>query len=58
MNRKEWLFIAIATFITVCAWAIFDILHTRSNVDISPKVQELIEPIEPEFDQEAIKSLE
>lgn len=49
MTKKEWLIAAILTFITVCAWVIFDIIHARSQVQISPKLQEVIEPISPEF---------
>lgn len=50
MNRKEVLVVAIMTFITICAWVIFTIIHTRSKVEISPKLQEVIEPINPNFD--------
>lgn len=49
MTRKEWFIAAVLTFITICAWVIFDILHERSKVEISPKVQEVIEPIDPNF---------
>ncbi len=49
MTRKEWLIAAVLTFVTICAWVIFDILHTRSQVEISPKIQEVIEPINPKF---------
>lgn len=49
MTKKEWLIAAILTFITVCAWVIFDILHTRATVEIPPKTKDIIEPINPEF---------
>lgn len=55
MNKKEFLLIAIITFITVLAWVVFDILHARSKVEISPKVQEVIEPIDPNFDLKGFK---
>lgn len=55
MNKKEFLLIAIITFITVLAWVVFDILHTRSKVEISPKVQEVIEPIDSNFDLKGFK---
>ncbi len=56
MTRKEWLVAAILTFVTLCAWGIFNILHTRSQVTISDKVQQLIEPINPEFDTSDVRS--
>lgn len=49
MTKKEWLVAAIFTFITLCAWVVFDILHTRTKVEIPNNVQQLIEPINPEF---------
>lgn len=49
MTRKQWLIAAILTFATIVCWVIFDILHARSQVEISPKVQEIIEPISPDF---------
>lgn len=55
MTRKEWLIATILTFITICAWVIFDILHTRAQVEISPKIQEIIEPVNPEFNTSGIE---
>lgn len=55
MNKKEWLIAAILTFITVCAWVVFDILHTRSQVEIPANLQEVIEPINPEFDTQGVE---
>lgn len=56
MNRKEWLIAVIITFITICAWVIFDIFHTRSQVEIPQKLQEIIEPISPDFNTSSIES--
>lgn len=56
MTRKEWLIAAILTFITVLSWVIFDIIHTRSQVQIPPKLQEAIEPISPDFNTQSLES--
>lgn len=56
MIRKEWLIITILTFITILAWVVFDILHTRIQVEIPQHLQELTEPINPEFDISGFKS--
>lgn len=56
MTRKEWLIAAILTFVTICAWVIFDIAHTRAQVEIPQKLQEVIEPISPDFDTKALES--
>lgn len=55
MTKKEWLVAAILTFITILSWVIFDILHTRSQVEIPAKIQEQIEPINPEFNTQILK---
>lgn len=49
MNKKQ-LIIIIITFITICAWVIFDILHIRSAVELPAQLQQVIEPIDPNFD--------
>ena len=58
MDRKEFLIIVIATFITFVAWVFFDIIHTRSNVEISIQLQEVIEPLDPNFDTEMVQFLQ
>lgn len=52
MTKKEWLFAAIFTLITILAWVISDIIHARSKVEIPPKMQEIMEPINPNFNIE------
>ena len=56
MTRKEWLIAAILTFVTICAWVAFDILHARTQVEVSSKLQEVIEPINPEFNTKSLES--
>ncbi len=56
MTRKEWLIAAILTLVTVLAWVVFDILHTRSQVEIPQKIQEVLEPVNPEFDTSNLES--
>ena len=56
MTKKELLIAAILTFITIIAWVVFDILHTRSSVEISPKLQEVIQPINPNFNTKSLES--
>ena len=56
MTKKQWLIAAILTFTTIVAWMIFDILHARSQVEISPKLQEVIEPISPDFNTKSLES--
>lgn len=55
MTKKQWLAATILTFLTICAWVVFDILHTRAQVEIPSKTKELIEPISPEFDTSTLE---
>ena len=55
MNRKELLIAVILTFITISAWVIFDIIHTRQQVEISPQLKQIIEPVDPQFDLKALE---
>lgn len=57
MTKKEWLIASVATFITICAWVIFDIIHTRSRVEIPKDLQGVLEPINPNFDTKILEQL-
>jgi hypothetical protein len=54
MTRKEWLIAAILTLIVILAWVVFDALHARAKVEISPKLQEIMEPISPDFNTQIL----
>lgn len=54
MTKKEWLIAAILTFITVCAWVVFDIIHARAQVQIPTQLQQVIEPISPDFNTQSL----
>lgn len=56
MSSKKWLTAAILTFITILAWVVFDILHARSSVEVPQKVQQVIEPISPDFNTQSLES--
>ncbi|MBI4037267.1 hypothetical protein HY385_02490 [Candidatus Daviesbacteria bacterium] len=57
MTSKQFLYILIATFITIIIWVTVDIIHSRAKVQPAPEVRELLEPISPNFDQEIINKL-
>ena len=57
MTSKQILIIVIATFITALIWVTSDIYHSRKQVTTSPEVQQLLEPIDPNFDKQAVDRL-
>ncbi|RJP47238.1 MAG: hypothetical protein C4584_00705 [Armatimonadetes bacterium] len=50
MTGRQFLYIIIATFITVIIWVLLDIQHNRNQVSPEPEVQQLIKPLNPNFD--------
>lgn len=54
MSGKQFLYIVIATFITVMAWVVLDILHSRESVQTPPEIKQLLEPINPQIDTTVI----
>lgn len=57
MTKKEFYIIALVTLVTIIAWGIFDVIHTRSQVEPSSEIQEVLEPINPDFDSQALELL-
>lgn len=57
MTRKEWFIAVILTFVTICAWVIFDIIHARSQVEIPTNLQNLTEPVDPNFNTSVLESI-
>lgn len=54
MNRQQFITILIVSFIAVVAWLIFEFLHTQASVQPNPNVQQLLDPIDPNFDQDTL----
>lgn len=58
MIKKRWFIATILTFLTICAWVIFDILHARAKVEIPQNLQEVIEPINPQINTQILDAIE
>ena len=57
MRKKDWLVGAILTLITIIAWVTFDIIHTRSQVEIPTEIQSILEPIDPNFSTQVLENI-
>lgn len=57
MSGKQFLYIIIATLITVLIWFGIDIYRSKTTVQISPEIQQVLEPVNPNFDQNLINDL-
>ncbi len=54
---KQFFYILVATCATALIWVVVDIIHSRQQVELPTDVQKLIEPLDPNFDQEALNLL-
>lgn len=57
MTGRQFLYIIIATCITILIWVVLDIIQDRSRVQPPMDVQLHLEPIDPNFDKEVIDGL-
>lgn len=57
MKSKYFLIILIATVITIIVWAVADIAHSRDQNKTLPDTQELLTPIDTNFDQQVLDEL-
>lgn len=57
MSGKQFLYVIIATLITILIWFGVDIYHSRNTVQISPEIQQVLEPVNPNFDINLINDL-
>lgn len=55
MTSKQFLTILIFTLITVIIWVMFDIIQSRNAVGPAPEVQQLLEPVSPNFEISGLK---
>jgi hypothetical protein len=57
MNRKEFTILSIITFLTVIAWIIFSINHTKTSSNLEGVKMIELTPLTPNFDNDIIMSL-
>jgi hypothetical protein len=55
--NKEALIFSIFTFVAVVSWIFFDITHTQPSVPVNPKLNLLLEPVNPSFDQNLLNQI-
>ncbi|MBI2595223.1 hypothetical protein HYW46_00620 [Candidatus Daviesbacteria bacterium] len=58
MNRKELIIVFAITFIVVAIWIISDAYrNTKPSIPPDPKLQKIMDPVDPNFDEETIKAI-
>lgn len=57
MTSKQLLYVVIFTFIVAIIWVASNITHAQRDVQIPPETKQLMEPVNPNFDQEVLNEL-
>lgn len=57
MNRKEFVIILIITFLVIMVWIVAEIIHSKPSVSTDSKLQGLLDPVDPNFDQSILEKI-
>lgn len=57
MNKKEFIVILIITFLVIMVWIIAEIIHSKPSVSVDPKLKQLLDPIDPNFDTSTLERI-
>ena len=57
MRSKDFLIVAIFTFVTVTAWIVFDVYHASISSTVTQVQEKLIAPFNPIFDQKTVNQI-
>lgn len=56
MNNRQFVILVIITFFVGMVWLIADIIfNTKASIPISPKLQTLLEPVNPNFNERVLE---
>lgn len=55
MNRIEFVLVLLFTFFVIVVWVTSDVILVKPNTPDDPKIQTMIEPLNPVFDQETLQ---
>ncbi len=57
MNRIELVLVLLFTFFVIVVWVTSDVILVRPNTPDDPKIQTMLEPLTPSFDQETMQKI-
>lgn len=57
MTKNQFIFVLITTFIVTVFWIVADIIHTQPSVPVNPKVETLLDPVNPNFDKSILEKI-
>lgn len=57
MNRIELVLVLLFTFFVIVVWVTSDVILVSPNTPDDPKIQTMLEPLNPSFDQETLTQI-
>ncbi len=57
MTKNQFIFVLLATFIVIVVWIVADIIHTKPSVPVDPKLENLLDPVNPSFDNSVLNKI-
>jgi hypothetical protein len=54
MSKKGWLITLAFTGVVILVWILSVVVFTKPNIELSPKLQDALEIVDPDFDQETL----
>lgn len=57
MTKNQFIFVLLVTFTVIVIWIVADIIHTKPSVPVDPKLQNLLDPVNPNFDNSALNKI-
>ncbi len=57
MNRKEFIIVSVITCFVVLVWVFAEIIHAQPSVPQDSRIQALLDPITPNFDQKTLQEV-
>lgn len=58
MNRRDFVIIVCFTCIALIIWIVADILYTPPTTQIDPKLEKMLEPVNPVFNPKTVSEIQ
>ncbi len=55
--QKQFIITVVITFVVIMIWVAADIFHTQADKPVSSKLQQVIAPITPTFDEAVLEEI-
>ncbi|MDP3983015.1 MAG: hypothetical protein Q8Q65_02990 [bacterium] len=57
MSQREWLLLAVFTFISISGWITYEVYHSLSTSSIDNVDESIMQPLNPDLDKDIVIKL-